>query len=388
MMDIFCLLSSPSMRRLFLHSLLLMLALPCHAAERPQVQFINDILQQSDAAYSTGMRNLVGEVVKEAGVDPAKAAELQEVADAAVKTKMDKSKEDLWAVWDKLAVNDEVNQVAFWQAYRKLPNAQLTPERFPVWDEGLRRVLTPEQFGKWEKLAATKRARIDKAVATCLQKGREAWVVKRMEIRNALAESLITVHQLPEAQAKALRTGVSTLVTESSGKWGQQLEAQIRDYVKTAFIGQAEDRLQALENGGLNFNSEGDEEALKQEDNGWMELVKSVLTADQLAQYQAGEAKKAERRLSSIAQVVVAEVDRKVLLTADQRAKLEPIVRKVIVASQAKLESLLSQTYVNSEMLLGVFGSIKEDEVKQILEPEQWDGWKESAARMSYFMEQ
>jgi hypothetical protein len=364
-----------------------LLCLAASAAERPYVQFITDILDQSQNAYSTGMRNLVTEVAKAAGTDDAQNTKLQEAADSAVKMKMTRSEEDLWKVWDEMQVDGKVNQVAYWQVYRTQPNAQITPERLPPWEEGLRAVLNPEQLAKWEVVAAAKRARIDKAVQGCVDKGREAWVAKRKELRLALVDSLAANHQLAPPQADSFRTGVSTLVNDAATRWGAALERLARDYVKTAFIGQADDRLSALEAGSLNFGTEGDEEAVRAEETAWRALVQATLTAEQFQKYAEAEDRRQARRLAAIAQVVVAEVDRKVLLTAAQRAKLEPVVQKIVTTDRARVEALMGQNYVNSEMLLAVINAVNEADVKTILDPEQWAGWKEAASRMAYFLD-
>ncbi len=366
----------------------LLLSAVAHSAERPRVQFISDILSQSEMAYGTGMRNLVEEVVKVTAANAEQTEEISKASQAAVRMKMDRSESDLWAVWDEMQVGDEVNQVAFWQAYRKLPNAQLTPERLAPWADGLKKALTAEQYAKWEELAAKKRARIDKAVKSCLDKGREAWITKRSEVRTMLADAMVTVYQLTDAQGTQIRSGVGKVVAEASSSWGSNLERQIRDYVKTAFIGQAEDRMQALENGGINFRGDGDEEARKIEDTAWGLLVKSTLTAEQYSKFQQAEAQKQERRIQSIAQVVVAELDRKLLLSADQRQRLEPLLRRAVLAKTASIEMLLTQGYVNSDMMVGLIREIKEDEVKPILEAEQWLAWKETAARTAYTFDQ
>lgn len=364
------------------------LCVPGNAQERPHVAFIEDILTQSDIAYGTGMKNLVAEVVKVAGADAAQTATLNKAADAAVKEKMDRSREDLWKVWDELQVNEEVNQVAFWNAYRKMPNAQMTPERLPQWEEALKTTLNAEQFAKWEKLAADRRARIDKAIAASLEKGRESWVQKRTESRLTFAESVVHSYQLSEKQSADLKQGVVKVVEESAKSWGNALEKQLRDYLKTAFLGGADERLQAVEGGAMNFGTDNDETTMKIEEAAWSTLLRGTLNAEQLQRYESAEQERRKRRLASLVRVVVAEVDRKVLLTASQRAKLEPLVMQVVEAHAIKMEGLLAQNYVNSEMLLGVVSLVKEDEVKPILDKEQWDGWREAATRMAYFFGQ
>jgi hypothetical protein len=352
------------------------------------VPFIEDILTQSDIAYGTGMRNLVAEVCKEAEADAKQTAELQKAADAAVKEKMERSERDLWVVWDRLQVNEEVNQVAFWNAYRQMPDAPLTPERLPLWEEALKTVLRPEQYAKWEQLAAERRGRIDKAVAAYIEKRRSEWVTKRTETRVTYADSISKSYGLTEEQTTALRQGISEVVEQAGKSWGSAVELQLREYLKTAFLGAADERLQAVENAAMNFGNDTDETTMEQEEKAWSALVGRILDAGQLQQYQVAEKARMERRLRSLARVVVAEVDRKVLLTAQQRSQLEPLLKDVVADHALKLEGLLSQSYVNSEMLLGVVSLLDEQKVKPILDQDQWDGWREASMRMAYYFGQ
>lgn len=362
-------------------------ALVLRGAERPRVDFIENILEQSDMAYTTGMKNLVGEVVKAAGADAAQEAALAKAADAAVKEKMERSQNDLWSTWDSMQIDGQVNQAAYWQAYQKLPAAQMTPERFPVWEEAVKQTLNKEQFTKWEVVAKAKRDRIDKAVQTCLDKGREMWVTKRTELRTAFVESLADQLGLSADQSKALLSGSVEAVKTAATKWGGEVEARLRNYVKTAFIGQADAQLQNLENGTMAMGGEDDEVALQAEVDAWEDLVKKVLTPDQHAKLVAQEERKRERRLLSVSQVIVAEIDRKVLLSDQQREKLEELVRRSVRSSEARVEMLLSLPYVNSEMLLALASGVKEEEIKSILEPGQWTGWKEASTRVSLYLD-
>ena len=356
-------------------------------AERPRVDFIENILEQSDMAYTTGMKNLVGEVVKAAGADATQAASLTKAADAAVKEKMERSRNDLWSTWDSMQIDGQVNQAAYWQAYQKLPAAQMTPERFPVWEEAVKHTLNKDQLAKWELVAKAKRDRIDKAVQTCLDKGREMWVSKRTELRTTFVESLSDQLGLSPEQSQALLSGSVDAVKTASAKWGGEVEARLRNYVKTAFIGQADAQLQNLENGTMAMGGDDDEVALQAEVAAWEVLVRKVLNADQHAKLVAQEQRKRERRLLSVSQVIVAEIDRKVLLSDQQRQKLEEAVKRAVKSSEARVEMLLSLPYVNSEMLMALASDLKDDEIKSILDPGQWAGWKEAATRVSLYLD-
>jgi hypothetical protein len=158
--------------------------------------------------------------------------------------------------------------------------------------------------------------------------------------------------------------------------------------VKTAFLGQADASLAALENGGASMGNETDEVALKAEDEAWEALLQKSLTPAQLTSYQAAAVQKAARRVEALGRVVVSEIDRKVLLTQEQRQKLQPLVTTAIQQQLAKMEALMAQSYVNTEMLLCILPKLHEPSVKSMLQPDQWTAWREAAAKSAYFFDQ
>jgi hypothetical protein len=175
-----------------------------------------------------------------------------------------------------------------------------------------------------------------------------------------------------------LIASVEAAVVKGSMVWGQPLQKQIREYVKTAFLGGAEDRVQTLENGGLNFGQQSDPEALKAESAAWQALVKQVLPAELSAQVAQRELRREERWRQSLVRMVVAELDRKVRLTPSQRAQMEPIFLKVVNENSNKMSAVLAQNYVNTEMMLMIITAVPEKEVSGWLAPEQLRGWREA----------
>lgn len=357
---------------------------PCAAADDPQVPFIDQTLQRSDEFYAAGMKTLVDDVAKVTELkDEARIAELRKAADAAVRDKMAKSKEGLWKTWRELSHDGEVDQTQFWTAYRKLPEAILTPDRSPLWTDAVKKVLAPEEFAKWSAEETKRRARIEKAITDYLNRGRDTWSSGRTEVRKAHAEELITELKLDASGAQRLRDGVAGAIAASMPSWGKGLEKNIREYVKSAFLGGAEDRITMLEGGQINFGSSAEPDALAAEDVAWKALVKDVLTTDAFAQFEAREQQRLERRVRGLAMMAVAEVDRALRLTDSQRSRLEILFTRVIREGKPKIDAMLSQNYANSSILLMVCNGVKEPELKELLEADQIASWRDLAANYS-----
>ncbi|MDB6072642.1 MAG: hypothetical protein JWO89_282, partial [Verrucomicrobiaceae bacterium] len=273
------------------------------------------------------------------------------------------------------------DQIQFWNAYRKLPEAILTPDRSPLWAEALTRVLTPDELAKWSKEEGVRRGRIEKAIQDYLKRGRDDWGAKRIEARNAEINEMESQALVPPPVATALRTGLAAAVNKALGSWGKGLEKQIRESLKSAFLGGAEDRIQVLEAGQMNFGLVSDADGMQAEWDTWKTLLQQTLDAPAFASWEAREQKRADRRVRALSMMTVAELDRKLRLTPDQRQKLEPVVSRVVRSSKAKLDVFLGQAYANTELLLMVINGIPASEVVSLIEADQMEGWREVRER-------
>lgn len=352
-------------------------------AREENVPFIEQTLQRSDDFYAGGMRTLVDDVVKITGVTGPTIEELQKVATESVADKMTKSKVGLWKTWRAMAKDGEVDQVQFWNAYRKLPEAALTPDRSPIWEEGVKRLLKPDELAKWEAEAAIRRGRVEKAISDYLNRGREQWKTQRVDARKTQAEEIIALQKLDADTAVKLREGIDPAVTKSLVHWGKGLEKSIREYVKSAFLGGADDRILALEGGQINFGNAAEPEAMAADEAAWRELLQGSLAAPAYALWESREQQRLDRRIKAMAMLTVAELDRKLRLTEEQRSRLEAMLNGVIRTAKPKIDAMLAQSYSNSEILLMVLNGIPLVDVQKLLEPDQMAGWRELAGRYS-----
>ena len=251
--------------------------------ETENVPFIQQTLDRSTDFYSNGMKSLVEDVLKITGAPDAKKTDLLKAADESVKDKMAKSKVGLWKTWKEMSKEGQVDQIQFWNAYRKLPEAILTPDRSPIWSDALGRILTPVELTKWSQEEGVRRSRIEKAIQDYLKRGRDEWRTKRIDNRRAEINEMETQAIIPATAAAALKNGVTAAVEKAVGSWGKGLEKQIRESLKSAFLGGAEDRIQALEGGQMNFGTVSDADGMQAEVDTWRALVQQTLDAPAFA---------------------------------------------------------------------------------------------------------
>ncbi len=348
-----------------------------------KVLFIEQTLERSTDFYGNGMKTLVDDVMKVTAAPEEKKEQLLKAAAEAVADKMAKSKTGLWKTWKEMSKDGQVEQIQFWNTYRKLPEAILTPDRSPKWTEALPRILTADELAKWTAEETTRRARIEKAIQDYLKRGRDDWRSKRLEARRSEINELVDQQKLPDATAKGLRDNVEAAVDSSLGSWGHALEKQIREYVKSAFLGGAEDRVRALEGGQTNFGYTNDAEGTKAEAEAWRGMLLKQLDPAAFSAWEVREVKRADRRVEALTMMTVAELDRKLRLTPDQRQHLEPLISKAVRESKVKLDAFLTQTPANSELLMMVVNGIPPAEVSSVIDADQLAGWREVKERYS-----
>jgi hypothetical protein len=343
-----------------------------------EVPFIQQTLDRSTEFYGSGMKSLVQDVVKTVKLEAKAAEELNQVAEAAVADKMEKSRTGLWKTWQAMSSDGRVNQNAFWTAYRKLPEAILTPDRSPQWADGLKRVLSAEQLALWQVEEKKRRDRIEKAVSDYLSKGRDDWKQKRVEVRKLDVADLAKLGSLDQVTQDQLKAGIAEVVNKGATQWGQAIEKQVREYVKSAFLGGAEERIVAIENGSLNFNSQADTPAQEAEDAAWQEMLRKILPAEAATAFAAREKSRQGKRDRALAMMAVAELDRKIRLSRSQREQLEVVFMQAVVGNRPKVDSMMQQNYLNTEMMLMLLHAVPEAQVKPLLQSDQLYGWKEA----------
>jgi hypothetical protein len=373
--------------RCLLTPLLLALAWPAallaqasaEAQSPDEVPFIRQTLDNSTTFYGTGMKTLVAEVIQQAKLDEAKAAELTKAAEAAVEEKMVKSRTGLWNTWKELAVGGKVNQNAFWTTYRKLPEAIFTPEKSEHWTAALNRLLTADQLkligGDMEK----RKARVEKAIADSLARGRDEWKTRRMDLRKAQAEALAKELALPVDAASQLAAGIQGSLAKGAAVWGQKVERDLREYLKGALMGGAEDRIAAVEAGNLNVAVGSDATADSTEETAWQEHVKTSLPAEAAQRVQQQAQARKLRRAKAVAGMTVAELDRKLRLSQTQRQQIEPLFIELVTQQETKMDLLMGQSYLNTDMLLMLLNGVEPKSFNALLSPEQQKVWPDMA---------
>ncbi len=107
----------------------------------------------------------------------------------------------------------------------------------------------------------------------------------------------------------------------------------------------------------------------------WTEGIKKLLTEPERTRMAADNKQRDQRTSLAISRACLSEMDRTLMLTQEQRARLEPVVME---AMQPITEQRRQQYWsYNAIQLFQTAGKVKEETVRAILDSVQWKHWRE-----------
>lgn len=236
-----------------------------------------------------------------------------------------------------------------------------------MWRDTAAKVLSGETVEQWEKVT---REELDKQQTELAEiiKPSEAYLRQQMEMTMMQeVDNLVADLGLDAGRQKRLKKLSEDAVEESlktaRKQWMQQarnLSAQERQRMRgNSYFGVSDD-MHAM---ALPF---------------WKDGLKSLLLEKELSQMSAEKDQRQKRALAAIARACLAEMDQTLMLNADQRGSLEPLVEKT-------MEPLLEQRRqeywsYNPQQLFQHAGRVREESLRAILDEVQLKRWQELAA--------
>ncbi|TCO87708.1 hypothetical protein EV701_1207 [Chthoniobacter flavus] len=237
-----------------------------------------------------------------------------------------------------------------------------------AWAAALKDTLTPEQYATWQKSDTGEREKLHAEIGDRLN----AWLDPSREAMNE--EVLTKVAQmsrslnLSKEKADQLKSVGKSAVDESIGKMRDREEKMIAAMDEDA-------RRQMLKNRNIYFSPSQEESP--ETSKAWKTGLTKLLSADERKQLDTEAAEHLSRRVQALARLMVAEIDARVALTADQRKRLEPICQRIAEKDSKSLSNSLGQGYSQIDVMATLSTEVKPDEAetKAILEPIQRQHW-------------
>ena len=233
-----------------------------------------------------------------------------------------------------------------------------------VWDDTAAKVLPEEQIAIWQKADQEQRTK-DEAELADMIKPSEQQAETQME--TALAseiDSIAVALNLSKERQKELEKLSKAAIQES-------LKLARKGWLQQAKNYSTPERKRIRGNVYFGINEEQAATALPI----WKDGLKKLLSEEERTRMAAENKQREERTCGAIARACLAEMDRTLVLNADQRTKLEPLLKDLM---QPLMEQRRQQYWsYNSTQLFQNAGKAKEETVRAILDDVQWKHWKE-----------
>ncbi|MDB6004322.1 MAG: hypothetical protein JWR15_1309, partial [Prosthecobacter sp.] len=233
-----------------------------------------------------------------------------------------------------------------------------------TWNEAVAKILPAESLAQWHKADKEERAKAE-AEVTDMIKPSEQQAEQQMEMTmDAEIDSMVAALSLTKERQQALEKLSKEAIQDS-------LKLARKGWLQQAKNYSASDRKRIR--GNVYFGINEEQHAIKQPT--WTEGIKKLLTEPERTRMAADSKQRDQRTSLAISRACLAEMDKILMLSEEQRAKLEPVVME---AMQPITEQRRQQYWsYNAAQLFQTAGKAKEEKVRAVLDDVQWKHWRE-----------
>lgn len=179
---------------------------------------------------------------------------------------------------------------------------------------------------------------------------------------------------LPKERQRLLEIAAKGAVDRALEGWRSAQENQVRQQAIGLTAEVVEQRLASL--GTVHVGGEPAEKSAL-----WTASVEQVLTPEERTKWSSAEDARKTYRLTALAQMLVAEMDRQVGLTLTQCEKLEPLAHKALTEYLPDMSNYVDRnTGMDFRMLLLMLSGVPENDIAGVITPEQFGKWQQLTA--------
>lgn len=233
-----------------------------------------------------------------------------------------------------------------------------------LWEKAAATVLPGEQLAQWGKADREERSKAESDVADMI-KPSEQQAEQQMEITmGAEIDGMVMALNLDKDRQKALEQLSKEAIQESLQQARKGWLQQVRNY-------SAAERKRIR--GNIYFGVNEDMQAIKLPV--WTEGIKKLLTEEERTRIASENKQREQRAGMAISRICLAEMDKMLALSSEQRTHLEPLLMETLHS----LTDQRRQQYwsYNTSQLLQNAGKVKDEMTRAILDDVQLKHWKE-----------
>lgn len=198
----------------------------------------------------------------------------------------------------------------------------------------------------------------------------------RAEQMQRRIEELEDIVGLKDGQKKKLEIASKGAVEKSLEPWREQMDNYIRQYLERS-PNNVDMMLASI--GNVNFGHTPEQQAAEQKV--WLSTIGRVLDKEQMATYQHTVDERNDYLHMAVSSLLIADLDRNLRLTAEQREKLAGLLQPVIDENLLLLGRWSNDGNLPVYQLPTLLGGVDEKDLKKVLSKKQIEGWQARFAR-------
>lgn len=320
---------------------------------------------------------MIGNVVQTAGLDTSGSSALETAAagvvDQSVKDARGKLADALadylvqYAPEQRGPIFDQIDNDPKLIVKKLVSSTGLSPADAPAWEAALKKALSPAQYAVWAAAKANHQQAVETQIAgflAGLAKSASSLAQREIQPQAVAVRSMLNLP--PDRLAK-----LNALESSAAADFGKSLRAK---YEKPLRGMTDDDRNATIKRIGIDYPAMALDE--------WNTGLAKILTPDELRVLQTAKADRAAARARALGRLMLALMDERVAFTSAQRALLEPLAPALVDASPNIATEPYGDVYFSiaiSQLLAAGNGS-EQDQIKAILDANQWQHWQDAAA--------
>jgi hypothetical protein len=281
------------------------------------------------------------------------------------------------------------SQGVFYQAAAKATDAELKPILDDLQREHWRHLMTPEEPADAPSDDSKAKAEgnpepedVEKCISSFLYEKTESEQRRTLAVNTLKAEDAVRVAGLKSDAAGRLEVAARGETEEYLATWKWFTEQQIRSQLQELTPQNVRQRLNSIQDYIFQRNFGG--MMNRQAVSVWDDTVKAELTPAQQETWKKETDARAAFRDKAIADLIMAEFDRKNQITDDQWAKLQPVIAGLVHDYSPEIAQVFSgfngvPWYMGGGYTLMPFAGVPDKDLKSILTKQQYASWTGSS---------
>ena len=244
------------------------------------------------------------------------------------------------------------------------------PADQPEWEAAVKEVLSAKEFAKWQAAVAARNKQLAADINDYLTRSEEQVRVPLDQMMDVELADMDVLLKLDEARRNALKAAGKAAVHSAMADWKRRAS----DMLKRMDPSRREMLL--TREAGIYVDT-NKEENLPRGRPEWKDAVKKILTPDDEKRLTEARLGRRQHRFAAISRIAIAELDKRVAFTADQRGKLEPLMEGVMDKLPERLVDYDERYYYNLDLkqIFSTAENLDDASLKTVLDAKQLGRW-------------